>query len=188
MHTPNIDALAARSLLLKRAYVSVAVCSPSRTALLTSRRPDTSHIWSIGPYFRQYGGNFTTLPQYFKQNGYRTIGMGKVFHPGSSSGGDDPVSWTDPYTHADDDYKHNDLLMEAVSEEREKANPLQDQILAASAIQALKEVAPAAKSDERPFFLAVGFRKPHIPGTSPPDSWITIHWKVSGYHRITMLQ
>ncbi len=167
MHTPNLDALAARSLLLKRAYVSVALCNPSRTALLTSRRPETSHIWDIGPYFRQYGGNFTTLPEYFKQNGYRTIGMGKIFHPGPSSGGDDPVSWTDTYAHGPDDYKPNDLLIQAVSEEMAKAQPLQDQYLAEYAIQALKEVAPKAKSGEQPFFLAVGFRKPHVPWNFP---------------------
>ncbi|XP_071095240.1 iduronate 2-sulfatase-like [Haliotis cracherodii] len=167
MHTPNLDALAARSLLLKRAYVSVALCSPSRTALLTSRRPETTHIWCIGPYFRQYGGNVTTLPEYFKQNGYRTIGMGKIFHPGSSSGGDDPVSWTDPYTEAIDDYINNNILIEPVSEERAKARPLQDQLLAEYAIQALKEVAPKARSGEQPFFLAVGFRKPHITWNFP---------------------
>ncbi|XP_067667595.1 iduronate 2-sulfatase-like [Haliotis asinina] len=168
MHTPNFDALAARSLLLKRAYVSVALCNPSRTALLTSRRPDTSHIWSNGLYFRRYGGNFTTLPEYFKQNGYRTIGMGKVFHPGEMSGNDDPVSWTDPYIHADDDYiRADNLLIEAVSEERAKARPLTDQLLAEYAIQALKEVAPKARSGEQPFFLAVGFRKPHITWNFP---------------------
>lgn len=85
MHTPHLDALARRSLLLKRAYVQVALCSPSRTALLTGRRPDTSHIYTIGPYFRNTGGNFTTLPEYFKENGYLTIGMGKIFHPHTST-------------------------------------------------------------------------------------------------------
>ncbi|XP_046566220.1 iduronate 2-sulfatase-like [Haliotis rubra] len=146
MHTPTLDALASRSLVLKRAYVSQALCSPSRTALVTSRRPDTSHIWDIGPYFRQVGGNFTTLPEYFKRNGYRTIGMGKIFHPGSSSGGDDPVSWTDPYFHAEDVYRaHDHLLCDAISEEREKAQPLQDQMIADYAIKTLQEVAPRAK-------------------------------------------
>ncbi|XP_046560858.1 iduronate 2-sulfatase-like [Haliotis rubra] len=73
--------------------------------------------------------------------------MGKVFHPGIKSGGDDPVSWTDPYTHAPDDYiKVDNVLIEAVSEERAKARPLQDQLLAEYAIQALKQVAPKAKS------------------------------------------
>ncbi|XP_071095566.1 iduronate 2-sulfatase-like [Haliotis cracherodii] len=168
MHTPTLDALASRSLVLKRAYVSQALCSPSRTALLTSRRPDTSHIWEIGPYFRHVGGNFTTLPEYFKRNGYRTIGMGKIFHPGSSSGGDDPVSWTDPYFHAQDFYKaHDHLLCDAISEEREKAQPLRDQIIADNAIKTLQEVAPRAKSGEQPFFVAVGFHKPHISWNYP---------------------
>ncbi len=80
MHSPNLDALAAKSLLLKRAYVQQAVCSPSRTSLLTGRRPDTTHVYDLVHYFRKVGGNFTTIPQYFKQNGYLSIGMGKIFH------------------------------------------------------------------------------------------------------------
>ena len=80
MHSPNLDALAAKSLLLKRAYVQQAVCSPSRTSLLTGRRPDTTHVYDLIHYFRNVGGNFTTIPQYFKENGYLSIGMGKIFH------------------------------------------------------------------------------------------------------------
>ncbi|XP_067674596.1 iduronate 2-sulfatase-like [Haliotis asinina] len=167
MHTPTLDSLAKRSLLLKRAYVSQALCNPSRTALLTSRRPDTSHIYAIGPYFRKYGGNFTTLPEYFKKNGYRTIGMGKVFHPGKSSGNDDPVSWTDPYFHAPDKYAKDDLIWQAVSEEREAQQPLQDSLLADNAIKVLQEVAPKAKSGEQPFFVAVGLHRPHLPWNFP---------------------
>ena len=75
MISPNLDYLASRSLLLKRAYVQEAVCSPSRTSLLTGRRPDTTKVWEIGPYFRKVGGNFTTLPQYFKENDYVSVGM-----------------------------------------------------------------------------------------------------------------
>jgi hypothetical protein len=80
IHSPNLDALAAKSLLLKRAYVQQAVCSPSRTSLLTGRRPDTTHVYDLVHYFRNVGGNFTTIPQYFKENGYSSIGMGKIFH------------------------------------------------------------------------------------------------------------
>ena len=63
--TPNMDALAAKSVRFDNAYVAVAWCSPSRTALLTSRRPDTTRTWSVVPeeYWRERGGNFTTLPQ-----------------------------------------------------------------------------------------------------------------------------
>ena len=80
MHTPNLDVLASMSLVLKRAYVQQAVCSPSRTSLLTGRRPDTTHVYDLVKYFRKVGGNFTTIPQYFKQNGYMSVGMGKIFH------------------------------------------------------------------------------------------------------------
>jgi hypothetical protein len=63
--TPNLAALADQSVVFERAYVSVALCMPSRTALLTSRRPDTSKSWTIEPdqFWRISGGNFTTLPQ-----------------------------------------------------------------------------------------------------------------------------
>ena len=63
--TPSIDKLAAKSLLLRRAYVQQAVCSPSRTSLLTGRRPDTTRVYDLQTYFRKVGGDFTTIPQYF---------------------------------------------------------------------------------------------------------------------------
>ena len=66
MHSPHLDKLASRSLLMKRAYVQQSLCSPSRTSLLTGRRPDTTHVYDLVNYFRKVGGNFTTIPQYFK--------------------------------------------------------------------------------------------------------------------------
>jgi len=78
MKTPNLDRLASRSVVLRRAYVQQAVCSPSRTSMLTGRRPDTTHVHDLIHYWRQVAGNFTTLPEYFKQHGYKTAGIGKV--------------------------------------------------------------------------------------------------------------
>ena len=96
-NTPNIDKLAADSILFEKAFVQQALCSPSRTSLLTSRRPDTTRVTDITNYFRDIGGNFTTIPQFFKELGYNSIGMGKIFHSGEASGGDnDGYSWTDP--------------------------------------------------------------------------------------------
>ena len=66
MHTPNLDALADESLLFFNAFVQQALCGPSRTSLLTGRRPDTTRVTIIGPYWRDMGGNFTTIPQFFK--------------------------------------------------------------------------------------------------------------------------
>ena len=55
----------------------MATCSPSRTALLTGRHTSATHIWDLKNYFREKTGNFTTLPEFFKLNGYQTFGMGK---------------------------------------------------------------------------------------------------------------
>ncbi|CAH1787733.1 unnamed protein product [Owenia fusiformis] len=171
MFTPNLDELAGRSLMLARSYVQQAVCSPSRTSLLTGRRPDTTHVYDLVKYFRHVGGNFTTIPQYFKQHGYMSVGMGKIFHPGHASGGDDPPSWSVPYYHAPSakywgpiGRRHSWL---AVDESTERQHPLPDSETAQNAIETLRKVAPKAKSGEQPFFVAVGFHKPHLPFIFP---------------------
>jgi len=87
MSTPHIDALAASAVTFQRAFVQQAVCSPSRTSLLTGRYPDTTHVYDLWAYFRQTmtdGWNVTTLPQFFKKAGeYVVAGQGKIFHPGA---------------------------------------------------------------------------------------------------------
>ena len=169
MHTPNLDALAQRSLLLKRAYVQQAVCSPSRTSLLTGRRPDTTHVHDLQHYFRTVAGNFTTIPQYFKQHGYITTGMGKIFHPGRASNNNDPISWTEPYfvpqtQHWAYEQRHSWF---AVNDEETLTHPLPDQLTAQHAVETLKRLAPKAKTGEQPIFVAVGFHKPHLPFVFP---------------------
>ncbi|KAK6177205.1 hypothetical protein SNE40_015352 [Patella caerulea] len=165
MYTPNIDALAKKSLLLKKAFVQQALCNPSRSSLLTSRRPDTTHIYDLIHYFRRVGGNFTTIPQYFKQNGYMTVGMGKIFHPGeAASDNDDPISWSVPYFHAKSaPYFEKEHSWMAIPRSEYEQKPLPDMILADNAVRVLQTVAPAAKSGQQPFFVAVGFHKPHLP-------------------------
>ncbi|XP_016839229.1 iduronate 2-sulfatase isoform X3 [Nasonia vitripennis] len=81
--TPNMDRLAERSVLFDKAYAQQALCAPSRNSLLTSRRPDTLGLYDFYSYWRKVAGNFTTLPQHFKSNGYTTASLGKVFHPGA---------------------------------------------------------------------------------------------------------
>lgn len=91
--TPNIDALAARGTLFERAYCQQALCSPSRTSLLTGCRPDTTKVHSLQDHFRKFLPDVVTLPQHFKQNGYVTQGLSKIYHPGL----DDPQSWSIPH-------------------------------------------------------------------------------------------
>ena len=62
-----------------------AVCAPSRTSMLTSRRPDTTRLYDFNSYWRVHSGNYTTLPQFFKSRGYFTMSVGKIFHPGKTN-------------------------------------------------------------------------------------------------------
>uniref|UniRef100_H0Y223 Sulfatase N-terminal domain-containing protein n=1 Tax=Otolemur garnettii TaxID=30611 RepID=H0Y223_OTOGA len=81
--SPNIDQLASHSLLFQNAFAQQAVCAPSRVSFLTGRRPDTTRLYDFNSYWRVHSGNFSTIPQYFKENGYVTMSVGKVFHPGA---------------------------------------------------------------------------------------------------------
>eukprot|EP00040_Diaphanoeca_grandis_P010578 m.54202 g.54202 ORF g.54202 m.54202 type:complete len:714 (+) comp21876_c0_seq1:230-2371(+) len=98
MHTPEIDAFANSpgSIVFLNSYCQQAICGPSRSSLLTGRRPDTTKVRTIGPYWRKVGGNFTSLPQHFKENGYTSVGHGKIFHPGSTSGGSNSAGYVNP--------------------------------------------------------------------------------------------
>eukprot|EP00070_Physeter_catodon_P031691 XP_028338585.1 iduronate 2-sulfatase [Physeter catodon] len=101
IRSPNMDQLASHSLLFQNAFAQQAVCAPSRVSLLTGRRPDTTRLYDFNSYWRAHSGNFSTIPQYFKENGYVTMSVGKVFHPGVSSNhsDDSPYSWSIPPYH-----------------------------------------------------------------------------------------
>ena len=92
IHSPSIDKLARAGTVFSRAYCQQAVCSPSRTSLLTGRRPDTTKVYDLQTHFRIHLPDVVTLPQQFKQHGYHTQSMGKIFHGGL----DDPQSWSVP--------------------------------------------------------------------------------------------
>ena len=169
MHTPNLDKLAARSLLLKRAHCQQSLCSPSRTSLLTGRRPDTTHVYDLKHYWRLVGGNFKTIPQYFKENEYISAGVGKVFHRGrSASGGDDPISWSVKYFHATNfGWETNQSSWQAIPKYMLKDKPLIDTQTADYAIDMIRRLAPSARSGYKPFFIAAGFQRPHLPFVFP---------------------
>lgn len=168
LYTPNFDRLAAKSLLLKKAFVQYTFCGPSRTSMLTSRRPDMTGIYNNAKHWRYQRGNYTSLPQYFKLNGYIVQGIGKVFHPGASSSNDDPISWTEPYRHGtptEPDYLKPYGPGERwlpVSPNEEKEKPLPDRSAIKIAKEFLERAAEKARSGEINFFLAFGFNKPHV--------------------------
>jgi arylsulfatase A-like enzyme len=90
MHTPNMDRLAKEGVMFRRAYCQQAVCSPSRTSLLTGKCPETTQIFGNDDHFRAHIDKVVTLPQYFKEHGYFTQSIGKVYHTNL----DDPFSWS----------------------------------------------------------------------------------------------
>ena len=89
VQTPHLDKLARRSVRFTTAASQLAVCAPSRTSFLTGRRPDTTKLFSNkgATYWRENAGNFTTLPQHFKNAGYVGVSVGKIFHPGTKRSG-----------------------------------------------------------------------------------------------------
>jgi len=91
--TPNIDRLAARGTVFTHAYCQQAVCSPSRSSLLTSRRPDATRVWDLQTHFRVALPDAVTLPQYFKANGYYCSALSKIYHHGFEDG----RSWSEPH-------------------------------------------------------------------------------------------
>ena len=186
--TPQLDALAARGLRFERAYCQQALCSPSRISLLSGRRPSTSQIYTIGPTLRSAMPDITTLPQHFKNEGYFTRSLGKVYHVGI----DDPASWSVPSEQA------KKPRMGPIGQAAQKAlretgavppakgagsfayavpafesvdcgdDDLLDGDCAREAIGILRDL---AKQPEQPFFFAVGFANPHVPWVAPKKYW-----------------
>ena len=91
--SPNIDRLATAGVLFNHAYVQQAVCSPSRSSVMTGTRPDTTKVWDLVTHFRTAIPEVVTLGQHFKQHGYFVQGMGKIYHGGY----DDPPTWSVPW-------------------------------------------------------------------------------------------
>ena len=177
--TPHLDRLARRGVLFERAYCQQALCNPSRASVLTGRRPDTLRVWNLPTHFRETRPNIVTLPQHFKQHGYFTQNIGKIFHNFRQKIEGDPVSWSVPAqlhfaAHATDVAQIDggapppNTAKARGTEAREVPDEAYfDGRVAAAAIQALRECRARAE----PFFLAVGFWKPHTPFNPPKRYW-----------------
>ena len=168
VQTPNIDSLAKRGMRFDRAYVQAAFCNPSRTSFLTGLRPDSTGVLDNRTFFRDKLPDVVTLPQLFKENGYYTMRVGKIFHGTKSM--EDPKAW------------HKAIYPRGTERGRQgEGRNLTDGVInwcwwraaegddedqpdgqnATEAVRFLK-----GKHD-RPFFLAVGMYKPHDPFVAP---------------------
>ena len=97
IQTPNIDRLAGQGTVFMRNYCQQAVCAPTRASLLTGQRPDYTRVWDLQTQIRAMNPAILTMPQYFRQQGYVTTGIGKIFDYRSVDKGDDSLSWSVPY-------------------------------------------------------------------------------------------
>jgi iduronate 2-sulfatase len=175
--SPHIDRLASQGTLFTRAYCQQTVCNPSRASVLTGLRPDTLRVWDLPTHFRQNKPDIVTLPQLFKQNGYHAQGIGKIFHNWRQDDyRGDARSWSVPAVlHYNSHYNDKPLVAGELSPDWSTLTKTEcrdvpddayfDGRVADEAIRALRGLG------EQPFFLAVGFWKPHLPFNAPKKYW-----------------
>ena len=238
--SPNIDGLAKSGMVFNRAYCQQAVCSPSRSSVMTGTRPDTTKVWDLVTSFREALPDVVTLGQQFKANGYFVQGMGKIYHgslndaptwsvpwqelkapvyalpenaalvgvnvqpvdeDGKASKGASPSAYSLPKTNAASAASagevtgkkakkngkkakggaNSEATAAAGGSENGKANsrgpiyecadvPDNTYVDGKTADLAVKTLADISKKSQ-PFFLAVGFHKPHLPWVSPKKYW-----------------
>lgn len=175
--TPHIDRLAASGVRFDRAYNQLPLCNPTRASVMTGLRPDQIKVYDLDRHFREELPDAITLPQAFQQGGYFAARVGKIYHynvPASvgTDGLDDPASWERVVNPKGRDVDEEHLIVNA-----EPHRPISaalswlaaegsdeeqtDGMIATAAIEIM-----SARKDE-PFFLGVGFFRPHTPYVAP---------------------
>ncbi|MGY6647534.1 sulfatase [Wenyingzhuangia sp. IMCC45574] len=192
--TPNIDKLASQGLLFNRAYCQQAICGPSRASIMTGIRPENSGVFHNYLKFREANPNVKTLPQTFIENGYQAVSYGKIFHHGDR----DKISWNreplkgDPTKLAKMGFALPENQKTRIASKKEMFakygsvakyglamgpayecadvpdNAYKDGFNAELTIQTLKDL---KKENGKPFFLGIGFHKPHLNWVAPKKYW-----------------
>lgn len=201
---PNLDRLMERSMRFDRAYCQMAICSSSRSSLMTGMRPDSIGVYNLVTDFRDKAPDIATLPEHFKQHGYHTQAVGKNFHPAyafhqdvdGQPNMDDPQSWSAPlWLPSPPHYYHTEAGIEdaqkvfartrmradetpedwgkyvirgfATEAPEVSEDELYDGQVTNQALKVMREIA----AKDQPFFLGVGFLKPHFPFIAPKKYW-----------------
>lgn len=173
--SPNIDALANDGVLFNNAYCQQAICAPSRMSILTGMRPESIGIYSIFTPLRRVHKNMVSMPQFFKEKGYTTVSIGKVYHHAN----DDKESWSIHIPKESNSWikPENKALVDSLKRAGIKRNgpafecadvedeAYKDGRAAKHAIETLKTI-----KDEN-FLMFVGLSKPHLPFNAPKKYW-----------------
>ena len=185
IHSPNIDRLAETGVRFTRAYCQQAVCGATRNSLLSGLRPDTTGIYGNTISFRQVFPDLVALPEHFKNNGYDSIGLGKIYHQNDTRSWSEPwvaapaMVWRRPENVAAQTRRREEALAKGLSGTKlsraargpatewadlpDEAYP--EGAMTKTAIETLRRI------KDRPFFLAVGFIRPHLPFNCPKKYW-----------------
>lgn len=174
--TPNLDGLASRGVLFERAYCQFPRCNPSRASLLSGLRPDTTRVTNNADNLYENIPGAVTLPRHFREHGYLTARCGKIFHLGVPSGlesMDDPRAWDFGTPFKDErpfpPGRESEVKVKTAAKQGLRwtettggDDDLVDGNFAKTAVAWLEQRDP-----EKPFFLAVGFHRPHLPLVAP---------------------
>ncbi|GAB5562317.1 MAG: sulfatase [Synoicihabitans sp.] len=186
IQTPHIDQLASQGLRFERAYCQQAICGPSRISMLAGQYPDSLGIRDLWTKLRDVQPDAISLPRYFQNRGYRTLSFGKIYHHEI----DDQASWSerpprssqlyaDPDTQADIARRTREAKAEGLTGvplfERTRgpafeAADVPDEAYPDGRVATLAAAA-LARSTDQPFFMCVGFTKPHLPFNAPQPYW-----------------
>ncbi|WP_339730557.1 sulfatase [uncultured Gimesia sp.] len=183
IHSPNIDKLAASGTLFERAFCMVPTCGASRASLMTGIRPARKRFVNFLTWAERDAPGITTMNTQFKKNGYYTASLGKIFHhPKDSAQGWSEPAWRPQgvpwYQQPKNQEVHAQRLKEGKKQGKKWKGPAwesadmpdnayMDGVLAEKAISTLQQL----KGQDEPFFLAVGFFKPHLPFIAPQKYW-----------------
>jgi len=208
IQTPNIDRLAALGTVFLNSHCQQAVCSPSRASLMFGMRPDKTKVWDLKTPVRTATKKDKTIAQHFKDNGYESVGFGKIFHISMADKEHDTESWSIPYSMVNvENYPkelgtpfgghfqnpvlkkemesfYNELVGKDQNPGKARGNTLAkmkistemldvaddaygDGQIANNAVNTIGKLA----NKEKPFFIAAGFKKPHLPFVAPKKYW-----------------
>src|SRR3989442_1142720 len=178
VRTPNLDSIARRGVRFDRAYCQFALCSPSRSSVMTGLAPDTTSVYDLQRHFRESLPDVVTLGQAFQKNDYFVARVGKIFHYGNpgqigTNGLDDAPTWNERVNPAGVDKTREEPLLTNYTPDRGLgsaicfyASPAKDEehtdgMVAAETVRLMEE------HRGKPWFLGAGFYKPHCPYIAP---------------------
>jgi len=198
--SPNIDAFAKQGMTFRNTYCQAAVCAPSRASLMSGLRPDSTRVWHLGDKFRELHPSLVMMPKHFNKNGYHSVCIGKIFHnymPDSMSWDEPdlrPIQFNRP------EWRGRDGETFYVNEETQKNQKIRRDFLVTkrpnyyadgwnngpawemedvhdslyydgAQTELAKRTLSRLSKGNKPFFLALGYFRPHLPFAVPKKYW-----------------